>query len=218
MSTGLRPPNTVYHGTDAHFTAFDQTNCLGAHFGTHQAAVDRLRSTGRHQVDLTPYEDDQGRWWAIEDSTHNSPSFEHGPFEDEDTALTFCECADKKREPLGFEVDVFRPLVVEDLGTWEFQGITRFLQLHHPDMDSSAWHTAWNQSNEEGWAALKSSLKAAGYDCIAYENQTEDPGSWSWIVWDNTKIHRDWRGRMAMDPECLSEHDYGSPTSDSPAP
>lgn len=217
MHSKLKPQPVVYHGTDAFFDHFDQSNCLGAHFGTRQAAVDRLRSTGRDQIELIPYEDCQGRWWAIENTTNNTTNLppEHGPFEDEDAAATFCECADKTREPLGFEIDVSRPLIVEDLGTWEFQGVARFLRLNHPDIDDSAWQSAWNQSNEAGWTALKDSLRAAGYDCIAYKNETEDPGSWSWIVWDNTKIHRDWKGRMAMDPDCLSEHDYG-PVSSSP--
>ena len=205
----LRPPRSVFHGTDASFSEFAQSHSLGAHFGTYQAAKDRLKSTRRDKVSLEPYEDDDGQWWAIEDGTHNRPRFEHGPFEDEAAAQTFCDLADTDRKPLEFEIDVFKPLIVEDLGTWEFANITRHLRSLHPEIDSSGWYDAWNQSTECGWDAVKASLRAAGYDCIAYTNQTEDKGSVSWIVWDNSKIHRDWRTRVAMDPQCLSEKDYG---------
>lgn len=205
----MRPPRSVFHGTDACFAEFDQTHSMGAHFGSAKAAQDRLRSTSRAQVTFEPYEDDDGQWWAIEEGTHNRPRFEHGPFEDENTAQTFCDLADTERKPLEFEIDVFKPLMVEDLGTWTFENVTRYLHQHHPEIDASTWYGAWNRSTQAGWDAVKTSLKEAGYDCIAYTNLTEDPGSISWIVWDNTKIHRDWRSRMAMDPQCLNENDYG---------
>lgn len=203
-----RPPEIVYHGTDSQFEVFDQSNTLGAHFGTHDAAIDRLRSTGRALVELMPYEDDDGVWWAVECSTHNVTPFEHGPFSDEDATLTFIECFDKKRQPLAFELDVYRPLIMPDLGVWTFQAVTRFLQENHTDIDCSNWNEAWNISNEQGWLAIKNSLEASGYDCISYVNETEDKGSISWIVWDNQKIHRDWRSRMEMNPLALDLDEY----------
>ena len=47
-----------------------------------------------------------------------------------------------------------------------------------------------DESNEAGWRALHQSLTNAGFDCIAYRNETEDPGELSWIVWDHKKIHQ----------------------------
>lgn len=41
------PTITLWHGTDEVFDEFDFSGCLGVHFGTHDAALERLKATGR---------------------------------------------------------------------------------------------------------------------------------------------------------------------------
>lgn len=191
----LRPPRTVYHGTDSSFEVFDTTRSLGAHFGTRKAGQDRLKSTGRSQIEYIPYQDHAGRWWALEEMLSNRPRFEHGPFGDEDSTLAFIETAPQERQPLAFEIDVYRPLLLPDLGTWEFQSVVRQLQKQSPDTFGPCvddWYLCWNRSSEAGWASVHQSLNEAGYDCICYLNETENPGEPSWIVWDSSRIHPSW--------------------------
>lgn len=199
-----KPPRTVFHGTDAGFDEFDTSNTLGAHFGTKKAAQDLLRNKGIQEIKFFPWQDDDDVWWALEENLHNRPRISHGPFEDEDAAITFCDLTPKLREPIAFEIDVYRPLELEDLGTWTFQIVTQHLERNFsdtfPDHDIEAWRRGWNESNEAGWRALHQSLTNAGFDCIAYRNETEDPGELSWIVWDHKKIHPNAREASAFMP------------------
>lgn len=190
-----RPPRTVYHGTDASFETFDTSRSFGAHFGTRKAGLDRLKSTGRSRIEYIPYKDHAGRWWALEEMLSNRPRFEHGPFTDESSTLDFIDNAPRQRQPLAFEIDAYRPLVLPDLGTWEFQSVVRQLQKQSPDTFGPCvddWYLCWNRSSEAGWASVHQSLNEAGYDCICYLNETEDPGEPSWIVWDSSRIHPSW--------------------------
>jgi len=195
MRSNLKPPRTVFHGTDADFEQFDLETCLGAHFGTRQAAVDRLRSTDRLKISYQSYPSD-GSWMVREQNWSNRPAFEHGPFEDEDAAECFMLTEPQYREPIAFEIDVYRPLELGDMGTWTFEEMLTHLGRQHRDafehLLDDIW-SAWNQSSAKGWKALKNAISEAGYDCIAYRNETEDPGSLSWIVMDPDKIHRKWR-------------------------
>lgn len=189
------PPSIVYHGTDAAFGRFDVNASLGAHFGTKKAAADRLKSTGRSQIEYVTYPFN-GQWWVREQSWGCKPTLEHGPFDDEEAAESYRLCAPRIREPLAFEIEVHRPLELPDLGTWEFEGVFTHLMRERADefahYADDIWN-AWNTSSERGWASLKGVIVGAGYDCIAYKNETEDPGSTSWIVMDPDKIHRAWQ-------------------------
>lgn len=213
-SSEARPPRTVFHGTDDVFIHFDTTASLGAHFGTRAAATDRMRDIGIHRLTLHPYQDEDGTWWAIEHSTGNHETPRHGPFESENLAQEHCD-SHTHRVPLAIELDCYRPLVMPDLGVWTFQVVTRHLQMEEAEKfsDAEKWHTAWNRSNEAGWAAVHQSLTAAGYDCIAYANATEDPGSVSWIVWDASRIHFAWTPEQAHLCEAREAgHSYPIPT------
>jgi hypothetical protein len=195
MTSALKPPHTVYHGTDSSFEKFDLETCLGAHFGTRQAAIDRLRSTHRLKIDYQCYPSN-GAWIVREQNWSNKPAFEHGPFEDQDAAECFILSAPQSRTPLAFEIDVYKPLELSDLGVWTFETMLTHLGREHRERFEHnldrIW-SAWNRSSTQGWTAIKAAIKEAGYDCIAYRNETEDPGSISWIVMDADKIHAKWR-------------------------
>lgn len=196
MTTETTPPRTVYHGTDRTFDGFDTSRCLGVHFGTFKAAKDRLRSTGRLYIEMNAHQDDQGRWWALEEGNPQANRIEHGPFDDEDAALNVVDMnSTQERRPLEFEIDVYKPLQTPDLGTWNFEAVfnhlcrgTEILDAHRPDL---VWNE-WMRSSIAGWTALKEALAQAGFDSIAYQNETEDPGSISWIVLDASAIHLKW--------------------------
>lgn len=189
-----RPPDTVYHGTDRKFDQFDLAGCLGAHFGTRKAAVDRLRSTGKLRIEYLPYRQPDGQWMVREQNWSNKEPFEHGPFACELDATGFMLHAPPHREPLQFEISVIRPLPLPDLGTWTFQIVLRHLEQQSIIIDGDGRiRTAWNRSNEKGWTALKDELARLGFDCVCYTNETEDPGSISWIVFDAERIHPKWR-------------------------
>lgn len=188
-----KPPSRVWHGTDADFDTFDISTSLGAHFGSRQAAADRLRDTGRHRIDWTVYESDEG-WMAMEQTYRAKNGKSHGPFDTNDAAHAFC-AENPYRSPVEFEIDVYRPLEMPDLGTWTFEGVHAWLARNHDGFPADEVWDAWNRSTESGWTALKNALKAARFDCIVYRNETEDAGSLSWIVFDPERIHRvaDWR-------------------------
>jgi len=192
MVSTLRPPRTVYHGTDTAFEEFDTSCSLGAHFGSQQAARDRLRDIGRLRIEYLSYANDD-KWMVREQNWTNRPCFEHGPFDDEAAADAFCAQAPQYRTPLPFEIDVYRPLELPDLGTWTFEGVMHHLvQSHLIDAEREDIYSAWNRSTPAGWAALKAALVEQGYDCVVYKNETEDRGSLSWIVFDAAKIFPKW--------------------------
>lgn len=198
----LKPPSTVFHGTDSDFDRFDIDCSLGAHFGTKRSAIDRLRSTGRLKIEFQSYPNN-GEWYVREMNWSNRPAFEHGPFDSEDDAECFCMTAPGERAPIAFEIDVYRPLEVPDLGTWEFNTVVQHLARNESDRLGSDWElvwSAWNRSNEAGWNALKACITEAGFDCLAYRNETEDAGSVSWIVMDADKIHKAWTPSMEAQP------------------
>lgn len=210
MREDLLPKRTVYHGTDVAFDAFDVSTCLGAHFGTAKAATDRLKSTGRLDIEYLVYSND-GQWFAREENWRNKPAFEHGPFEDEATAECFMTMAPKQRQPLAFEIDVYRPLELDDLGTWDFEIVFNELSRKHRDIFGSrldgVWD-AWQKSSQLGWEFLKRAIEAAGFDSIAYVNQAEDPGSLSWIVLRPDKIFPKWQpGMNEKVPVCSADED-----------
>ena len=192
-SRNTRPPDTVFHGTDCKFDRFDLSLCLGAHFGTSGAATARLRSTGRLAIDYQTYRTPEGQWMVREQNWSNKPAFEHGPFASEEDADCFVLCAPPHRVPLQFEIDVCRPLPLPDLGTWTFEIVMRHLQDEGIFVDTGEIWDAWNISSEHGWAAMKAALSSMYYDCVCYTNETEDPGSISWIVFEPNRIHAKWR-------------------------
>lgn len=195
MQSETLPPHTVYHGTDANFTRFDVALSLGAHFGTLESARDRLRSTGRLKIVFQVYSH-ENKWWVREQTYSTKPPFEHGPFDTENAAVTFMDEAPKERTPLPFEIDIYRPLTLPDLGTWTFEMVANHLGRSHRDVFGdgidAAW-SAWNRSSEAGWKALKLAIEKAGFDSVVYRNETEDPNSLSWIVMDADRIHAKWR-------------------------
>jgi hypothetical protein len=190
----LLPPRTVYHGTDAHFEQFDVSCSLGAHFGSCAAACQRMRDTGKHRIWYYPVEAEDGNGWMVREETRSSrPAFEHGPFDTMPEVESFIARAPQQREPLAFEIDIYRPLLLPDLGTWEFRGATRALAGVLPQIDFDQVTAAWNAGTEAGWEALKAQLELCGHDSIAYVNEAEDPGSLSWIVLRAERIHHRWR-------------------------
>ncbi len=196
-SRNSRPPDTVYHGTETCFDRFDLDCCLGAHFGTAKAAVDRLRGLGKLRVEYLPYRLPDGQWMVREQNWSNRPPFEHGPFEDEGAADCFVLCAPPHRVPLQYEIDVIRPLPLPDLGTWTFEIVIKHLCESDVLVDTENIWRAWNSSSEQGWASLKEALSRKGYDSVCYSNETEDPGSVSWIVFDPDRIHPKWKSEQA---------------------
>jgi hypothetical protein len=198
MREDLLPNRTVYHGTDVCFKSFDVSTSLGAHFGTVKAASDRLKSTGRLEIEYQVYSS-HGQWFVRELNWSNKPAFEHGPFDDCPSAECFIETAPKQRRPLAFEIDVYRPLELDDLGTWDFEIVFNELSRKHRESFGAllepVWD-AWRKSSHLGWESLKRAIEAAGFDSIAYVNQTEDPGSISWIVLRAEKIFPKWTPGM----------------------
>lgn len=189
QSQSLLPRRSVWHGTAANFEAFDLARCLGAHFGTYKAAQDRLRDTGQGRIEWVCEQAPDG-WYACEAAANG---LRRGPFGCEAAAEIFIQ-DNPRRLPIEFEIDIARPVQMPDLGVWTFETVCGQLRrderfpgfcLHEP----AIWE-AWNRSAEEGWAAVKTVLRHAGFDSIAYCNETEDSGSLSWIVLDAADIHR----------------------------
>ncbi len=120
-----KPPRTVFHGTDAGFDEFDTSNTLGAHFGTKKAAQDLLRNKGIQLINFFPWQDDDDVWWALEENLHNRPRISHGPFEDEDAAITFCDLTPKLREPIAFEHPIRAFPLLGMLAAKRHQGVSR---------------------------------------------------------------------------------------------
>lgn len=188
-----RPPDTVYHGTDCQFDQFALEHCLGAHFGTEKAALDRLRSTGKLRIEYLPFRQTDGSFVVREQIWSNKAAFDHGPFAGNDDAQGFMLHAPPHREPRQFEIDVIRPLPMPDLGTWTFEIVMQHLQDEGILVATTEIWDAWNLGSERGWTSLKAALSNEAYDCICYTNATEDPGSVSWIVFDPKRIHAKWR-------------------------
>lgn len=148
-------------------------------------AADRLRDTGRVRIDYSVYEDDDG--WKAQEQTYGSRhGAVHGPFASEEEAEAHRE-AHPNREPIEFEIDVYRPLEMPDEGTWTFEGVFAWLSRNQEEFavchKEHVW-SAWNRSTEGGWTRLKQALKDMGYNSVTYVNETEDAGSRSWIVFD----------------------------------
>jgi hypothetical protein len=188
------PPPVVFHGTEILFDAFDAFDafdvevCLGAHFGTEVSAVERLRTTGRLEIDFEVVEDDRG-WLVLEALWVNVEPVEHGPFATEDDARSFIDFAPGNRTPRACSVEVCAPLELPDLGTWTFNALMAEMPKHpEVGIDLSACWSEWEQSDARGWAALRNAINRAGYDSIVYRNEVEDRGSLSWIVFDPARI------------------------------
>jgi len=213
-----RPPGIVHHGTDSLFEHFDISNSFGAHFGTREAAERRLRDLGHHRIrfEMVESEDDPDLSVILEFEWENLPPKIHGPFDKEEALIYMSKVRGELRPPLEFELDVFHPLELPDLGTWEFSGVLMTIEEVLPGIDVEYVRDRWNQSSEKGWSALKGMIKAHGYDCVSYVNETEDPGSISWIVMDPERIHHGWRMRCAIEKmkeegilQSSDDHEYG---------
>lgn len=183
--TGPLPQCTVFHGTDRKFSDFDMSDCLGAHFGTEDAAIARLQTTGRLKTPMTAVECDNGQWIVEECPFIDDDPIEHGPFPDEGSAETFILTAEAKRKPFTFTLDIHAPLQIEDLGGWTFSGLLQHLAsidlLNEAAERDHIW-SEWNSSNARGWTAMREAIFRRGYDSIAYTNDVEDKGSTSWIA------------------------------------
>jgi len=77
------------------------------------------------------------------------------------------------------------PLRLPDLGTWASTEIASFAGLGHEFIDSL--HN-FHDAEEERYATIRRELKSRGYDGIVYTNETEDPGSDSYIAFDPDQI------------------------------
>lgn len=189
--SGPIPGGELFHGTDYFFESFALCAALGAHFGTRQAAVDRLSATGRSVMDWEVVEDDEDQWLVQVEVWANRSPVVHGPFETEMSAHEYARTLDLRRKPLAFDLDVSAPLVLQDLGTWEFAAVVRALSEAFPDEAGQrieSWYLAWNRSDAAGWEILRAFIFERGFDCVCYQNLVEDPGQWSWIALDPASI------------------------------
>lgn len=188
---GPLPAGVVFHGSDRRFNGLDASDCLGMHFGTMEAAVDRLRTTGRLLADLTPVESADGSWMVEEDAHSDEPPVMHGPFEDEDSAQTFTMVYDASRTPEAFAVTLKAPLMLEDLGQWTFNSVFQHLaqiDILDDEAQRDAIWNAWQTSDKAGWQALRAAIEQRGFDSIAYRNDIEDKGSFSWIAFHGHQV------------------------------
>ncbi len=188
---GPLPTCTVFHGTDRKFAEFDLSDCLGAHFGTEDAAIARLQTTGRLKTPMSAVECDNGQWIVEECQFIDDDPIEHGPFPDESAAETFILTIDAKRKPFEFTLGVQAPLELDDLGRWTFSGVLQHLasiDLLDDTAERDRIWSEWNHSNARGWTAMREAIQRRGYDSIVYTNDVEDKGSTSWIALDPKQI------------------------------
>lgn len=193
--TGPTPDAVVFHGTDMDFDSFDFADCLGPHFGTHQAAVDRLRRTGRLTMPYSIEEGEAGQWFIEAQQFVNTAPLVYGPFNSEAEADRDARALDLKRKPIAYQLEIANPLQLDDLGQWTFNGL--LYQLAQMNLLEDAYERdqmweGWQRGDAHGWALMREALLARGFDSIAYSNGVEDPGSISWIVLDPDKITPAW--------------------------
>lgn len=194
FARGPIPSGTVFHGTDRQFETLDVSDCLGMHFGTTEAAIARLHSTGRLHKQFTPVETDDGQWLVEEEAFVDADPVMHGPFESEDAAESFVDAVrghDSQRKPLGFSLSVANPLMLEDLGQWTFPCVFRHLadiDFLNEEAERDAIWNAWQTSDQLGWQAIRGALEKRGFDSVAYRNDVEDRGSISWIAFHDHQI------------------------------
>lgn len=89
-----------------------------------------------------------------------------------------------------YSLAIERPLHLDDLGTWTFQGVARALRqagVATAEQIDAAYE-AFNLSDAQGWASLKATMGAAGYDSATYTNAVEDAGSISWIALEADQV------------------------------
>jgi hypothetical protein len=79
---------------------------------------------------------------------------------------------------------VNNPLRMQDLGTWSAQSI--LANMPNTNVREHKLHLA--ESNEAAFEIVRKAIINQGYDSIVYENAVEDPGSDSYIVFNQAQI------------------------------
>ena len=174
-------PLVVYHSTDARadfnaFKTFDDKE-IGFHFGTVEAAEDRLDA----KVDMYA-------------NTGNYPDYKPGPGEEDlsnygkvmrDTGTPYTP--NSRIMPVYLSIQ--NPLNLPDLGTWEPEDIVNQLWrkdewLTKPEYD---WILSKPGKREKN-VALKVIFKKHNIDGIKYKNSVEHVGSISWIAFEPQQV------------------------------
>lgn len=118
------------------------------------------------------------------------------------------EDTDPDRRVIKYELDVKHPLRLFDVGDdWNsIRAIYNVLRDEAPDIKLP--------SGAITWKVIRDAIQSAGYDSVIYKNEIESPGSTSYIVWDDSKIHqvesRPYRKRF-MDYNPLPQMDQPQP-------
>lgn len=88
---------------------------------------------------------------------------------------------------LVYELNVKHPLVIpEDAGDWDTPSSVAYLLRGRVDLSG----LTSTRDKKATFAYMRKAIEAAGYDSIAYKNDVEDVGQWSWIVWRSDLIKK----------------------------
>ena len=170
----------VFHGTRSDFKRFDiARGDIGIHFGTLDAAMDRLGKKGGGRIDYS-IEQDGSEWWAFDEDGNG-----HGPFPSKPDAETFVATQPQQYSPIKAMLNLDNVIETPDLGQWGFNGIGTWL-LHQGHISQAEYEAAWKEWDQEG--TLRKILLNKGIDGFKYVNEVEDRGSVSYIVLNPSDI------------------------------
>ena len=203
-------PKTFYHGGsfNAEGDRVFNTEGIGSHFGTENAANDRI--FGKPVDDeinaVTAFKEKEG-WVYSSDliDLYNDFDDEYDTTEYFDTEKEAIEAGQKKAKDIAVDMDyenpevditdvylsIKNPLRLPDLGTWDFNNVVREAKKRGAltsDNVADASELYARKSNDDGWKLLKESLVQNGYDGIVYANKIEDKGKDSWIAFYPTQV------------------------------
>jgi hypothetical protein len=79
-----------------------------------------------------------------------------------------------------------KPLELRDLGSWEsYKVAPALIAKGFPEAEVHA-------AEAKGIKGLRQYIESKGYDSVRYENDAEHPGSYSYIVWDPSRLRVPW--------------------------
>ena len=101
-------------------------------------------------------------------------------------------------------VTIDQPLVLRDIGIWSFGAVVSELRRtgNSTAIQCDAFYAAFNLSDAAGWIALKTALRANGFDGMSYQNLIEDFGSISWIAFDVHQFEEVREGEFEIPRDC----------------
>lgn len=192
----------LWHGTLGGFEAFEHDRSgLGTHFGTWDAADQRLRRPENEWED-----DDASRYDDLCTTCNpDDPDPEcnechgEGYVRLEPTEFEYADEVPAGAEFRKYDVNVQNPLRMVDVGRWnDVRAVAAALRAAGRfGMDDEERVLQLRQV--DAWAYIRRALEAQGFDSIVYRNTVEDIGVDSYIVWDNSKLTR--LARTAAGPE-----------------